>query len=101
MLVGLKVLNAAFNIISVISQQQLTLFMSFLGLISTRLGLWSVLPKGSEKQQSITIEHNIHNYLDNRQSKEKVPVYSIFCDMFLVIGWFDSQDTPTSKQQHW
>ena len=36
---------AAFNSISVISQRQLTLFMSFLGFTSTRLGLWSVLPK--------------------------------------------------------
>ena len=37
--------NATFNIISVISRRQLTLFMSFLGFTSTRLGLQSVLPK--------------------------------------------------------
>ena len=35
----------AFNSISVISRRQVTLFMSFLGFISTRLGLWSVLLK--------------------------------------------------------
>ena len=34
-----------FNSISVISRRQLALFMSFLGFTSTRLGLWSVLPK--------------------------------------------------------
>ena len=39
------VFYAAFNSISVISQGQLTLFMSFLGFTSARLGLWSVLPK--------------------------------------------------------
>ena len=39
------VFYAAFNSIWVIQQQQLTLFMSFLGFTSTRLGLWSVLPK--------------------------------------------------------
>ena len=36
---------AAFNSISVISRRQLTLFMSFLGVTSSRLGLSSVLPK--------------------------------------------------------
>ena len=41
------VFYAAFNSISVISQKQLALFMSFLGFTSTRLGLWSVLPKGT------------------------------------------------------
>ena len=35
----------AFDSISVISRRQLTLFMSFLGFTSTRLGLRSVLPK--------------------------------------------------------
>ena len=35
----------AFNSISVISRRQFKLFMSFLGLTSTSLGLWSVLPK--------------------------------------------------------
>ena len=39
------VFYAAFNSISVISWPQLTLLMSFLGFTSTRLGLWSVLPK--------------------------------------------------------
>ena len=39
------VFYAAFNNISVISPQQLTLFMSFLGFTNTRLGLWGVLPK--------------------------------------------------------
>ena len=39
------VFYAAFNSISVISQRQVTLFMSFLGFISTRLWLWSILPK--------------------------------------------------------
>ena len=38
------VFYAAFNSISAKSQRQLTLFMSFLGFTSTRLGLWSVLP---------------------------------------------------------
>ena len=36
---------AAFNIISVISWRQLTLYMSIPGFTSTRLGLGSVLPK--------------------------------------------------------
>ena len=36
---------AVFGSISVISRRQLTLLMSFLGFTSTRLGLWSVLPK--------------------------------------------------------
>ena len=36
---------AAINSISVISRRQFTLSMSFLGFISTRLGLYSVLPK--------------------------------------------------------
>ena len=40
-----KVFYAAFNSIFVISRRQLTLFMSFLGFTSTRLGLQSVLPK--------------------------------------------------------
>ena len=44
-LIEWMVFYAAFNSISVISQQQLTLFMSFLGFTSTRLGLLSVLPK--------------------------------------------------------
>ena len=44
-LIDWMVFYAAFNSISVISWQQLTLFMSFLGFTSTRLGLWSVLPK--------------------------------------------------------
>ena len=39
------VFYAAFNSISVISPRQLILFMYFLGFTSTRLGLWSVLPK--------------------------------------------------------
>ena len=39
-----KVFYAAFNSISVISRWQLTLFMSFLGFSSTKLGLWIVLP---------------------------------------------------------
>ena len=44
-LIDRMVFYAAFNSISVISRQQLTLLMSFLGFTSTRLGLWSVLPK--------------------------------------------------------
>ena len=39
---------AAFNSISVIIRRHLTLFMSFLGFTSSRLGLWSVLPKDYE-----------------------------------------------------
>ena len=39
------VFYAAFNTILVKPGRQLTLFMSFLGFTSTRLGLWSVLPK--------------------------------------------------------
>ena len=39
------VFYAAFNRISDISWEQLTLFTSFLGFTSTRRGLWSVLPK--------------------------------------------------------
>ena len=44
-LIDWMVFYATFNSISVISRSQLTLFMSFLGFASTRLGLWSVLPK--------------------------------------------------------
>ena len=36
---------AAFNSISVISLRQLTFFQVLLGFTSSRLGLWSVLPK--------------------------------------------------------
>ena len=43
---------AAFNNISVISQPQLTLFMSFLGFSSTRLWLRSVLPKDTPTKNS-------------------------------------------------
>ena len=39
------VFYAAFNSISVVSRRHLTLFMSFWGFISTRLGPRSVLPK--------------------------------------------------------
>ena len=42
---GWMVFYVAFNSILVISRQQFKLFMSFLGFTSTRLGLWSVLPK--------------------------------------------------------
>ena len=42
---------AAFNSISVISRRQFTLFMSFLGFSSTKLGLWSVLPKDTSTKQ--------------------------------------------------
>ena len=38
-MIDLMVLYAAFNSISVISRPQFTLFMSFLGFTSTRLGL--------------------------------------------------------------
>ena len=41
------VIHAAFISMPVISWQQLTLFMSFLGFTSTRLELWSVLPKNT------------------------------------------------------
>ena len=44
-LIDWMVFYAAFNSISVISQRQFTLFMSFLGFTSTMLRLWSVLPK--------------------------------------------------------
>ena len=40
----------AFNSISVISQRQLTLLMSFMSFTSTRLGFWSVLPKDNRTQ---------------------------------------------------
>ena len=43
--VGWMVFYVAYSSISVISRQQLTLFISFLGFTSTRLGLWSNLPK--------------------------------------------------------
>ena len=39
------VFYAAFNNISILSWQRLTSFMSFLDFTSTRLGLWSVMPK--------------------------------------------------------
>ena len=39
------VFYAAFNIIFITSRRQLTVFMSFLGFTSTRLGIWSILPK--------------------------------------------------------
>ena len=44
-------LYAAFNSISVISWRQYTLFMSFLGFTSTRLGLWSILPKDTSMKK--------------------------------------------------
>ena len=46
------VFYAAFNSISVISRRQLTLFTSFLGFTSTRLELWSVLPKDTLTKNS-------------------------------------------------
>ena len=46
------VFYAAFNSISVISRQQLTLFMSFLGFTSTRLGLWNVWHKDTPAKNS-------------------------------------------------
>ena len=49
------VFYAAFNSISVVSQWQLTLFMSFLGFTSTTLGLWSVLPKDTYPLQNENI----------------------------------------------
>ena len=53
------VFYAPFNSISVILRRQLTLFMSFLGCTSTRLGLWIVLPKGtSTKTQRIRCGSN-------------------------------------------
>ena len=51
-LIDWMVFYAPFNSISVISRQQLTLFMSFLGFTSTRLGLWSVLPKDTPTKNS-------------------------------------------------
>ena len=50
------VFNASFNSISVISQWQLILFMSFLGFTSTRLGLWSVLPKDTPTKKTQRIQ---------------------------------------------
>ena len=44
-LIAWVVFYAAFNNNSVLLRRQLTLCMSFLGFTSTRLGLWSVLPK--------------------------------------------------------
>ena len=44
-LIDWMVFYAAFNSTSVISRWPFKLFMSFLGFTSTRLGLWSVLPK--------------------------------------------------------
>ena len=44
-LIDWMVFYATFQQYSVISRRQLTLFVSFLGFTSTRLGLWSVLPK--------------------------------------------------------
>ena len=46
------VFYTAFTIISVISHQQLPFFMSFLGFTSTRLGLWSVLPKDTPMRKT-------------------------------------------------
>ena len=43
---------AVFNSISVISRRQHTSFMAFLGFTSTRLGLWSVLPKDTPTKNS-------------------------------------------------
>ena len=51
-LVGWMVFYAAFNSISVISRRQITLFMSFLGLTSTRLELWRVLPKDTPTKKT-------------------------------------------------
>ena len=45
------VFYTAFNSISVISPGQFTLFTSFLGFTSTRLGLWSVLPKDTSMKK--------------------------------------------------
>ena len=49
-LIDWMVFYATFNSTSVPSRYQLTLFMSFLGFTSTRLGLWSVLPKDTPKK---------------------------------------------------
>ena len=46
------VFYTTFNSISVISWQQLTLFMSFLGFTSTRLGLWSVFTQGHSHKKN-------------------------------------------------
>ena len=46
------VFNAAFNNISIISRQQLTLFMSFLDFTSTRLELYSVLSKDTSEKKT-------------------------------------------------
>ena len=51
-LIDWMVFYATFNNISVISRQQLTLFMSFQGYTSTRLGLWSVLPKDTPMKKT-------------------------------------------------
>ena len=50
-LIDRMVFYAVFNSISVISRQQLTLFMSFLDFTSTRLGLCSVLPKDTPTEK--------------------------------------------------
>ena len=55
-MVGWMVFYAAFNNISVISGWQFTLFMSFLGFTSIRLGLWSVLPKDTPTKKTQRIQ---------------------------------------------
>ena len=50
------VFYAAFNIISVISRRQPTLFMSFLGFTSAMLGLWSDLAKGHSREKKDRIQ---------------------------------------------
>ena len=50
-LIDWMVIYAAFNSTSVVSRRQFKLFMSFLGFTSTRLGLWSVLPKDTPTKQ--------------------------------------------------
>ena len=50
------VFYAAFNSISVMSRRQFTLFMSFLGFTSTRLGLKSVLPKDTPTKKADRLE---------------------------------------------
>ena len=51
-LIDCMMFYSVFNSISVVSQWQLTLLMSFLGFTRTRLALWSVLPKDTLMKHS-------------------------------------------------
>ena len=72
------VFYVAFNGISVISGRQLTLFMSFLGFISTRLGLWSVFPKGNptkHPEDPVWLEPKTPKYFTNEA--RRTPIFAL------------------------